>query len=72
MTVGLGGVGAVLAVSAAQAVVDANVGTGTANPFCNTCRAPTGVQVTTLPPDWRARLDPSWQWVCPRCWQRIA
>ena len=41
-------------------------------PFCPSCRTPTGVHQASLPPDWRARLDPRWPWVCSRCWRPIA
>ncbi len=69
----LGGVGAVTAATAVQSAVDANAGaTGTTNPFCPACRVPSGVHVSTLPPDYRARLDPRWPWVCSRCWRPIA
>jgi hypothetical protein len=64
----LGGVGlAVVSAAAANPPLPA-----TTNPFCAHCRTPTGVHIASLPPDWRARLDPRWPWVCSHCWRPIA
>jgi hypothetical protein len=67
---GIAGFGGALAMSLAA---DAHGQHGyTSRPFCAHCRTPTGFHVSSLDPGMRARLDPSWQWVCGQCWQKIA
>ena len=59
---------------AAAAAYDATAAptAATTHPFCPYCRTATGVHQSSLPPDWRARLDPRWVWVCATCWRPIA
>jgi hypothetical protein len=71
---GMVGMGVTVATSiAAQAVEhQANHYHGqTANPFCATCKTPSGMHVTRLHMSTRAQIDPSAEWVCGNCWQKI-
>jgi hypothetical protein len=67
---GLAG-GGLVASFAAGAMANA-APAGTSAPFCARCRMPSGVHVSRFDAPTRARLDPSWQWVCGRCFARIA
>jgi hypothetical protein len=67
----LGGVGVALTAQVVGAAGESDT-SATTTPFCVACRAPTGVHQSRLPPDYRARLDPRWPWVCSRCWRPIA
>ncbi|HEY1955268.1 MAG TPA: hypothetical protein VGH28_06640 [Polyangiaceae bacterium] len=67
----LGGVGMAITAQVVGNAIENDPGAAP-RPFCAHCRTPSGVLVVTLPPEWRARLDPRWVWVCPTCWQPIA
>jgi len=72
---GVGGIGGMLAVSM---VADAMAASAeghhghTSTPFCGQCRTPSGIHVSRVDAVTRARLDPRSQWVCGRCWAKIA
>jgi hypothetical protein len=44
----------------------------TSRPFCAHCKQPTGVHVSQIDPNVRARLQAACEWVCGQCGQKIA
>ena len=40
--------------------------------YCQYCRVPSGVHVSSLQPDVRARYPQGWSWVCGQCGQPIS
>ena len=67
----LGGVGPAIVTSAIANAMDANV-SATTHPFCPRCAQPSGVLAASLPPEWRARVDPTSTWVCRLCGVKLA
>jgi len=66
-----GGVGGALIASAAADAMTTG-GPSTTRPFCNRCRQPWGIHVSTVNPAARANIDPSASWACAQCGQKIA
>lgn len=71
---GMVGIGVAMATSFAAQSIDQQANHyhgGTASPFCGTCKVASGAHVTVLDPTTRARIDPTAEWVCRQCWQKI-
>ena len=71
---GFGGLGGGLAVSMIADAVSAGANNHghTSQPFCGRCRKPSGVHVSQLDANLRARIDPKAEWACLHCGQKIA
>jgi hypothetical protein len=70
----LGGFGGALIAGAVSDALhtQAERGGHTAQPFCPRCARPTGIHVTQMNASQRARLDPTAEWACFTCGQKIA
>lgn len=69
--VGALGVGGMLVTSMISNSIANQAHGMTANPFCAHCKQPSGFHVAAVDPQTRARLDPTAEWVCRLCWQKI-
>jgi hypothetical protein len=68
----MAGVGGLVAMSfVADAMSTGGLGQ-TSRPFCARCRQPTGVHVSQIAPAFRAQIDPTAEWACGHCGQKIA
>ncbi|MBS2017067.1 MAG: hypothetical protein JST00_29545 [Deltaproteobacteria bacterium] len=71
---GIGGlaIATVATAMAANATATANNVGQTHRPFCPRCAGPTGIHVSALAPQWRARAPAGAEWVCRQCGTAIA